>query len=244
MRFIVVALLGAICLFPEAAPALAVSQSFNPPQFVRGLPLEVTVSITRPGGGDPILSLGFEQSIPSGWTFDELVSTTTPLQISPPPGDEGLVEFAFSGAVVSFPQSIIYRIRPAPNATTSKQVSLTVIGVTANDIVTDTDVVTLEPDPDGFSLSMDVNQDGFLSLSELIRLVQLYNANEFHCSDSTEDGFAPGNGARACGTHSSDYLEQDWMISLSELVRGLQLFRYGFYILCENGEDLFCSDIP
>ena len=91
----------------------------------------------------------------------------------------------------------------------------------------------------------DTDQSLALSLSELLRVVQLYNAEGLHCaadSGSTEDGFEPGAdpGAQSCLPHDTDYLPQDWVVSLSELLRAIQFFNAKGYAPCGLGEDGFC----
>jgi hypothetical protein len=58
----------------------------------------------------------------------------------------------------------------------------------------------------------------------------------------TEDGFALGEGDRACTPHASDYREQDWVIALSELLRLIQIFNVGSYTPCDQAEDGFCLE--
>ncbi len=88
--------------------------------------------------------------------------------------------------------------------------------------------------------SGDLNRDGSLGLSELLRIIQLYNAGEFHCDATVEDGYALGTGDQTCEPHASDYLEVNFAISLSELLRGVQIYNAGTYTACESGEDGFC----
>ncbi len=87
----------------------------------------------------------------------------------------------------------------------------------------------------------DTNEDRAIDLGELLRLVQLYNADGLHCAEETEDGYAPGTGEHTCPAHTADYAPQDWLIALSELLRGIQLYRYGNYHACDAGEDGFCA---
>lgn len=83
---------------------------------------------------------------------------------------------------------------------------------------------------------------GNISLSEALRVVQLFNAGAYHCDALGEDGFAPGAGAQECPPHHSDYAPQDWTLSLSELLRLLQLYNTGSYRCCPAplGEDGYC----
>jgi len=93
-----------------------------------------------------------------------------------------------------------------------------------------------------FTHSADTNEDGVISLSELLRLVQLYNASSFQCDEASEDGYALGESDRTCDPHSSDYLTQDWVISLSEILRAVQMYAAGAYYACDSNaaEDGYC----
>lgn len=72
--------------------------------------------------------------------------------------------------------------------------------------------------------SADLDRDSILSLSELLRVIQLFNAIRIHCDGASEDGFAPGPGSYRCRPHTSDYNPQDWRITLNELLRLVQLY--------------------
>ncbi len=91
------------------------------------------------------------------------------------------------------------------------------------------------------------DQDGnnLISLSELLRVIQFFNSNGYHCEAGTEDGFAPGTGPQTCAAHDSDYTPQDWQIGLSELLRLIQFFNSGGYHACpeESTEDGFCPGL-
>jgi len=82
---------------------------------------------------------------------------------------------------------------------------------------------------------------GELSLGELLRGTQLYNARAYHCDANSEDGYAPFYGPRVdCAPHTSDYVDGDWSLSLSELLRLMQLFNLGGYHACASTEDGYC----
>jgi hypothetical protein len=89
--------------------------------------------------------------------------------------------------------------------------------------------------------SADVDGNSIIDLSELLRVVQLYQGNELECSTDSEDGFQTGSIARACDPHASDWGPQDWRLSLSELLRTIQLFAVGAYASCSTtSEGDFC----
>jgi len=96
--------------------------------------------------------------------------------------------------------------------------------------------------------SADLNHDGRINLSELLRVVQIFNVGGYHCPEDpaeTEDGYALfyDVSAQECDPHSSDYNPQDWRINLSEILRAVQFFNTGGVYPCETGEDGFCHGI-
>ncbi|HPO14310.1 MAG TPA: sulfatase [Candidatus Hydrogenedentes bacterium] len=90
----------------------------------------------------------------------------------------------------------------------------------------------------------DQNHDFKISLSELMRIVQFFNSNGFHCQEGTEDGYGLGPGDTSCAPHASDYIPQDWAINFSELLRMVQFFNCGAYSNCASvdppTEDGYC----
>lgn len=108
--------------------------------------------------------------------------------------------------------------------------------------------VTGCPDPAGGAVgkatsTADQNQDATVQLSELLRVVQFYNAGGLHYDPTTEDGYAPGlpTEVQIAPYHSCDYIQPDWTIELSELLRLVQLFNAGGYHVCVDSEDGFCA---
>jgi Leucine-rich repeat (LRR) protein len=96
----------------------------------------------------------------------------------------------------------------------------------------------------------DRDYDSVLSLSELLRVIQFYNAGGLRCAatpDATEDGYLPGtlNGGTGCAPHTTDYNPQDWLISLSELLRAIQFYNSLGYRYCpgDGTEDGFCPGL-
>lgn len=92
--------------------------------------------------------------------------------------------------------------------------------------------------------SADTDGNERISLSELIRVIQFYNALGLHCvtnEGESEDGYLPrtDESAESCLPHSSDFDPQDWVISLSELLQLIQLYNANGYESCEAPE-VFC----
>ncbi len=90
--------------------------------------------------------------------------------------------------------------------------------------------------------SADMDLDSVINLSELLRVIQLFNLHAYHCLPGSEDGYAPGTGDQFCPPHDLDYNPQDWSIDLSELLRVVQFFNVGSYHACpaEGTEDGYC----
>ncbi len=95
-------------------------------------------------------------------------------------------------------------------------------------------------DPNGGTPhSADINGDFVISLSELLRVVQLFNSDGYSCDPTGEDGYRPGPGPQTCKPHDADYNPQDWRIELSELLRVVQMFNAGGYVFDPHGEGGF-----
>ncbi len=90
--------------------------------------------------------------------------------------------------------------------------------------------------------SADLNGDGRIHVSELLRVIQFYNSDGFHCQADTEDEYAPGPGGTFCVRHDSDYAPQDWRITLSELMRLILFYNSSGYHACAGSEDGFCAN--
>lgn len=89
----------------------------------------------------------------------------------------------------------------------------------------------------------DRDNDNVISLSELLRLVQLFNAGGFGCDVKAEDLYSPDSTATNCDAHALDYSTQNFRFDFSELLRGVQLFNFGRYNYCANGTtpDPYCK---
>jgi hypothetical protein len=99
--------------------------------------------------------------------------------------------------------------------------------------------------------SADHDGDRRLNLTEVLRVIQLYNARDYGCvvpPGASEDGFAPGAVGKPipgqCYGHASDFRGGDGVISLSELLRSIQIFNAGGYAWCPSGntEDDYCPN--
>jgi len=126
----------------------------------------------------------------------------------------------------------------------SYSVTYTVSDASGNP-ATVTRTVIVEPPCTHPNHNADQNSDFQISLSELLRVVQLFNSVVFHCETGTEDGYAPGPGDTSCPAHGSDYHPADWRINLSEVLRLIQIYNSPGYRYCpdEGSEDGFCPNV-
>jgi hypothetical protein len=99
--------------------------------------------------------------------------------------------------------------------------------------------------------SADTKGDGVVSLSNLLRCVQIFNQGGYSCAanaGATEDGFLATPGGGSCKRHALDYFGgEDGRFDLQELLRLIQIFNAGGYAYCpeETGsEDGYCILLP
>ena len=83
--------------------------------------------------------------------------------------------------------------------------------------------------PPAATHSADTNKNWRIALQELLRVIQFYNSNGYHCEAGTEDGYGPGPGDVSCGYHNSDFNPADGKIFLTEVLRLIQFFNMGAY---------------
>jgi hypothetical protein len=119
------------------------------------------------------------------------------------------------------------------------------ISAAIGEVILTLDVVPVEGELPPPQHSADANNDGILDLSEVLGIIQLYNAGAYHCDNSQPGGFGAGENLDAptdCAFHSSDYGPPYRVISLSELLRALQFFQLGYwYCPSEDTEDSYCA---
>jgi len=97
--------------------------------------------------------------------------------------------------------------------------------------------------------SADWNGDSRIAMEELLRAIQLFNADGFHCvqpPSTTEDGYVPSanSALRGCLAHAADYSPRDWSLNLTELLRLIQFFNTDGLYPCDVSEDGFCPGAP
>ena len=225
-------------------------------QQTRGASLEITVDVSK-NSTDTVYAFGIIESLPEGWVYEGLVHNTSPgVFIAPETGAAGMLEFAWiepPAFPVKLTYSVItnglggtvlgqglYRYDDAEQKTLVRLSSVTSAGRALNSL-TQNMALSLSPlSPGGGSRSVSdcqvhsadyQGQDYIINLSELLRVIQFYNSNGFHCQTGTEDRYAPGPGGQSCDTHDSDWSSPgpDWTIDLSEVLRISQFYNSDGY---------------
>ncbi len=87
--------------------------------------------------------------------------------------------------------------------------------------------------------SADMDGDGIITMSEVLRVIQLSSFDLYHCDATSEGGYTMGSGFTNCEPHSSDFSPQNWNIGLGELLRLIQLYNAGGYLISTETEDGF-----
>lgn len=88
---------------------------------------------------------------------------------------------------------------------------------------------------------LDANANWRIELGEVLRIIQLYNSDGFHCEPGTEDGYGIGPGStNTCPRLLADYEAPNWRISLSEVLRIVQFYNSYGYFECFEAPDGYC----
>ena len=83
-----------------------------------------------------------------------------------------------------------------------------------------------------------------IELTDLLQLVSLYNAGNFHCIQHAHyTTYHPGSGNTTCRPHHSDYNPTDWQINMAELLRLVQFYNAGAYHARLETEDGFAPGV-
>lgn len=198
-----------------------------------GTPFTVHISIAYQNILD---ALGIEESIPSGWTFDSLCGDDQP-QTSHV-GVNGTLEFLWITPPPS-PVDFCYVLQVPTNEVGDKNISGEILyrhGGGAEQRV------EIQPVPDTilectYHTADYYSTDWSINLSEILRVIQIYNIDSYHCDSAGEDGYNPGLGEHNCSPHDSDFNPANWVINLSELLRLIQFYNIGCYHCDAAGED-------
>jgi hypothetical protein len=196
----------------------------------------------------------WQVQLPAGWSYassDGMLATTSPAVDA-----TGLVEWSWStppGSPITFSYTLNVPVGATYTAMIRASPSLLVSGTT----------VTLPAQPDPLTInpavgkhSADTDGDGKISLAELTRVIDLYNARmgtvrtgRYRVATiTTEDGFGPdaANSTAALARHHSADTNRDGRLRLTELTRVIELFnarsggmRTGAYHVQAGTEDDF-----
>ena len=201
--------------------------------YVPGQHVTVTTSFTYEGA---LGSLAWSVQLPEGWSFVSTDGEEHP-DVRPKAGDTGLVGWEYTSLPVS-PVSFSYTLLAPPEQTgvvsLAGVVLFTPSGQTAQQIVLTPGPLQLEQRPAVHAA--DTDGDGRIGLSELLRVIELYNTRFgttrtglYRLSAGTTDGFGSdtsSDGAEPPSLsryHSADY-NRDGKLGLSELLRVIELY--------------------
>ena len=206
--------------------------------FAPGDVIRVTLRLIKHGDG-VLNQLHLLEALPEGWTL-RLVSGAAGVSAKSVPGNALVLDWSDATA---FPLKVVYEATAPAGASGLVTVTGQADYQTADGTPQSTGAVAsvlAEALPQDETHTADVNHDWHLSLSEVLRVVQLYNAGGYSAEADTEDGYVPGSGKQAGVPHDADYTG-DWSIDISELLRVVQLFNApgGAYYRASGTEDGF-----
>lgn len=213
---------------------------------------DMQANVTSPQGGDDLSGMSFLLFNDSKATFNGVVGGTVYISTDNTINAEDVSLGAFQDTIVGLGSGTGVRVS-LPDYTLPDDLPANTyyLGVKAsfddsdasNDATSGDDAYPIDLQLNYHTADTDTN--GVISLSELLRVIQLFTLGEFHCDALGEDGYAPGVGAHTCEHHDSDYKVEDWKISFGELLRLVQLHNNGFYHACSDlSEEGFCTTLP
>ncbi|WP_221033172.1 immunoglobulin domain-containing protein [Actomonas aquatica] len=201
--------------------------------------VKTTINYTgvhTPTGVEPISTLGFALLLPddvadSPWS---LASSSGQVgQVPPAGGTTELLEWAWTTLFPS-PFEFVYTLNVPEEQ--DGEVMLTAILTPVYDGMQPQTMVMPDPlviDEMPSTYCVDTDGDYRISLSELLRVIELYNTRdgtvrtgEYHVDPTTIDGFATGSGTPECPPYHCADTDQDCRFSLSELLRVIELYNY------------------
>lgn|GEM_PF-730914 len=221
-----------------------------------GTPVEISNTVSFPAG---TLDLRWTVLIPDGWTF--ATSTGDETADTRPTSDEALLaEWIWpspTGVTVSFSYTL--------HIPETSLLEVDLIAMVESIQSSNPGAVLATPDPLSITVlprthSADTNGDFRFSLSELLRVIEVYNTRagtsrtgRYRLSETTADGFAPdtrtiGDGEGPPRFHSAD-TSRNGQLGLSELLRVIEIYntrsgttRTGAYRVDGDTEDGFSPD--
>lgn len=198
----------------------------------------VTIATTFNYSG-PATALGLEVDLPAGWSYASSTGEDVP-GTTPGADTTGTIGWAYTNVPTS-PVSFSYTLN-VPEGETAPIV-LTAIyrfrdgSPSGEQVITVTPAPLTVPSTPPFHTA-DTDGDSRFSLSELLRVIELYNTRNgttrtghYRVQSDTEDGFAPeptltdGESGGLVQFHAGD-TNRDGKFSLSELLRIIELYNY------------------
>lgn len=206
---------------------------------------EVVVEVALSGTTTcPLNALSVDVALPEGWAFAAAAGADVP-GVLPAAGAEGTLSFAYLGVPVLPARFEITVLTAGSGAQSVVGQSEFRMGGGTQPGGNDTTSLAEDCSPGLRRNSVDADGDRAISLSELLRTIQFYNAGSYSCAASvtaTEDGYQPGAGDRSRAANTADCNPQDWSIDLGELLRVIQFLNGGGYHACPGAgsEDGYC----
>ncbi len=204
---------------------------------------------------DGVTAVQWQTLVPAGWTVTGDVTQSAAAAVAPTVGEDALAEWSWTEAPAVAVTVAMRLSATEPFAGTVELASLVSVTRTGQPVQ-----VLAEPDPlllRSSRHSADRDGDRTIDLSELLRVIELYNTRAgtertgvYHRNVETEDGYAPGTSeaTNPAGFHSAD-IDRDGALSLSELLRVIELYntrsgttRTGAYHIDAATEDGFTPD--
>lgn len=206
--------------------------------FAPGDVIRVTLRLIKHGDG-VLNQLHLLEALPEGWTVN-LISGAAGVTAKSVAANALVLDWSNATA---FPLEVVYEATAPSTASGLVTVTGQADYETADGAAESTGAVAsvlAEALPENETHTADVDHDWHLALSEVLRVVQLYNAGGYSAGTDTEDGYAPGNAKQTGVPHDADY-NGDWTIDISELLRVVQLFNApgGAYYKASGTEDGF-----
>ena len=226
----------------------AIVATHHATSFTAGGTATITVALSFP---PEAASLGWSTELPVGWSYQ---SGSNEPEVAPTNGATGVLEWAWTGVPES-PATFSFDVRVPVNfndiATVRSfgfvQIDGRLIARLANP-----NPLILRPEHGYHRADTDLN--GRIGLSELLRVIELYNYREssvrtgrYSPAPDTVDGFQTGaaGGIISESFHSADY-DRDGKVNLSELLRVIELYNFrsgtartGEYSVSANSVDGF-----
>ncbi|MCK5861902.1 MAG: EF-hand domain-containing protein, partial [Candidatus Hydrogenedentes bacterium] len=204
--------------------------------FIPGDPLLIRIAVNK-YGMDTLTRFRITEMLPKGWTVGAVYNKGTATVVTAAIAGVNKVTISWEGVPPMFPLDLVYELIPPADATgivtvLGQAVYSSDTGMHSSGMIPTVLIELLAQD---YAHSADSNADWRISLSELLRVIQLYGSGTYHLNPFSEDGYDIGDGATDGPAHSADYLN-DWRITLSELIRVVQLYNASSRFYCVAGD--------